>query len=69
MQNLCGFERTSIAPGESKVVKFKLPASALELINRQGLRVVEPGAFTLTIGSSSEDARLTGRFEVTPTAE
>ena len=65
-QNLCGFERVSIKPGESKTVKFSLPASALELINRQADRVVEPGSFKLTIGSSSEDARITGGFEVTP---
>ncbi|MEO5713739.1 MAG: glycoside hydrolase family 3 N-terminal domain-containing protein [Luteolibacter sp.] len=69
VRNLCGFERVSIAPGESKVVRFKLPASALELIDRKGKRVVEPGAFSLTIGSSSEDARLTGGFEVTPAAK
>lgn len=65
-QNLCGFERVNILPGESRTVKFSLPASALELINRQGRRMVEPGAFKLTIGSSSEDARLSGTFKVAP---
>jgi len=27
--------------------------------------IVEPGTYTVTIGSSSEDIRLTGAFEVT----
>jgi beta-glucosidase len=62
--NLCGFERVSLQPGETKTVTFKLPASALELINRKGQRVVEPGAFKIMVGSSSTDLRLNGGFEV-----
>lgn len=67
--NLCGFERIHLAPGETKTVSYKLPASSLELINREGKRVVEPGAFKLTVGSSSADARLTGGFEVSAAAK
>jgi beta-glucosidase len=62
--NLAGFERVSLQPGETKTVTFKLPASALELINRQNQRVVEPGAFKVMVGSSSTDLRLNGGFEV-----
>ena len=62
--NLCGFERLHLKPGESKAVSFKLPASALQLINREGKRVVEPGIFKVKVGSTSEDLRLTGTFEV-----
>jgi beta-glucosidase len=62
--NLCGFERVSLQPGETKSVTFKLPASALELINRKWQRVVEPGAFKVMVGSSSADLRLKGGFEV-----
>jgi beta-glucosidase len=62
--NLCGFERVSLQPGETKTATFKLPASALELINRQGQRVVEPGAFKIMVGSSSADIRLNAGFEV-----
>jgi beta-glucosidase len=62
--NLCGFERVHIAAGETKKLQFKFPASALELINRQGRRVVEPGTFKVMVGASSEDLRLTGAFEV-----
>lgn len=62
--NLAGFERVSLQPGETKTVTFKLPASALELINRQNQRVVEPGAFKVMVGSSSTDLRLKGGFAV-----
>ena len=64
--NLCGFERVSLQPGETKTVSFKLPASALELINRAGQRVVEPGKFQVMLGASSEDIRLKGAFTVAP---
>jgi hypothetical protein len=60
----CGFERVHIAVGETKKLHFKFSASALELINRLGRRVVEPGAFKVMVGASSEDLRLTGTFEV-----
>lgn len=64
--NLCGFERVHLQPAESKTVRFKIPASALEIISRDGRRMVEPGAFKVHIGSSSEDLRLSGGFEVLP---
>lgn len=62
--NLCGFERVPLAPGETRTVTFAVPLNALELINREGRRVVEPGTFTIKVGTSSEDLRLTGSFEI-----
>ena len=62
--NLCGFERVSLKPGEMKTVSLKIPSSALELINREYRRVVEPGVFRVMVGSSSTDLRLKGQFEV-----
>ena len=62
--NLCGFERVHLNAREAKKISFKLPASQLELINRLGRRVVEPGTFKVMIGSGSEDLRLTASFEV-----
>ncbi len=66
--NLCGFERVTLQPGETKRVSFTVPASALELINRQGQRLVEPGTFTIMVGSSPVDIRLGESFEVVPGA-
>jgi beta-glucosidase len=62
--NLAGFERVPLQPGETRTVAFKLPAAALELIDRHGRRVVEPGTFTVKVGASSEDLRLSGGFAV-----
>lgn len=62
--NLCGFERIRLQPGETRTVTFALPASELEIINRQGRRVVEPGRFKVMLGGSSVDLPLGGGFEV-----
>ncbi|MEI6873155.1 MAG: glycoside hydrolase family 3 C-terminal domain-containing protein, partial [Verrucomicrobiota bacterium] len=62
--NLCGFQRITLKPGESKTVTFTIPASELEIINRQGQRMVESGSFQVHVGSSSADLRVSGGFEV-----
>ena len=61
---LRGFERIHLAPGETKEVTFHLTPQDLGLWNRDNHFVVEPGTFTVMVGSSSEDIRLTGSFEV-----
>jgi beta-glucosidase len=65
-KNLRGFERIHLKPGESQPVTFTLKPEHLQLINRDWKRVVEPGEFRISIGSSSEDIRLTGKFEILP---
>ena len=64
--NLCGFERVHLQAEQTKTVNFTIPSSALELINRENRRVVEPGVFKVMLGSSSTDLRLKGHFEVSP---
>ncbi|MDD4920844.1 MAG: glycoside hydrolase family 3 N-terminal domain-containing protein [Bacteroidales bacterium] len=61
---LRGFERISLLPGEIKQVTFQLTKQDLGLWNKQNKFVVEPGTFSVMIGSSSEDLLLKGRFEV-----
>jgi beta-glucosidase len=65
-KELRGFERISVKPGEKKTVSFSLPADKLSFwdTNKRTF-VVEPGAFEVFVGSSSEDIRAGGRFEVT----
>lgn len=63
-KELKGYERISLNPGESKSVKFKLLPEDLSLFDRDMRFVVEPGKFTVMIGSSSKDIRLKGEFEV-----
>jgi beta-glucosidase len=55
--DLRGFERITLAPGESRKVTFELDARALSLIDERGRRVLEPGRFRITLGGSQPDAR------------
>jgi beta-glucosidase len=64
IKELKGFSRISIEPGETKTVKFKLLPEDLTLFDKNMNEVVEPGEFEVMLGSSSEDIRLKGKFEV-----
>ena len=55
---LRGFERISLAPGETKTVTFQLNPSHLQLLDKNMNWTVEPGEFDIMIGASSEDIRL-----------
>jgi beta-glucosidase len=64
-KELRGFQRVSLNPKEKKLVAFTLPASDLAFYDEKARKfVVEPGAFDVMIGSSSEDIRLRGRLDV-----
>ena len=65
-KNLRGFQRVSLQPGETKSISFTLKPADLSLWNREMKFVVEPGMFRVMIGSSSEDIRLQGEFEILP---
>ncbi|TGE04795.1 glycoside hydrolase family 3 N-terminal domain-containing protein [Hymenobacter fodinae] len=58
------FERFNLKAGEQKEVVFELTAEDLMLLNQQMHWAVEPGAFTLMIGASSDDIRLQASFNV-----
>lgn len=61
---LRGFERIHLQAGEEKEIHFKLTPQDLGIWNADNKFVVEPGLFTVMVGSSSEDIRLSGNFEV-----
>jgi len=65
-KNLRGFERISLQPGEKKTVTFSLTPDDLSLWDLNMHFVEEPGVFSVMVGSSSEDIRLTGQFESVP---
>ena len=65
VKELKGFKRIYLEPGESKVVRFRLFSDQLALIDVDGNLTVEPGEFTVMIGSSSEDIHLSETFTVT----
>lgn len=58
-QELKGFQRLSLQPGESRTVSFTLDDSAFGFWQPAARAwVVEPGTFELRVGSSSKDIRL-----------
>jgi beta-glucosidase len=64
-KELRGFQRIPLAPGESKAVRFVLPAEKLAFydVNVHHF-VVEPGAYDVMVGSSSQDIRDTASVQV-----
>jgi beta-glucosidase len=45
--------RVTLAPGESKTVRFSLSRVDLEFVGARSQRIAEPGAFDLWVGQSS----------------
>jgi beta-glucosidase len=64
VKELRGFERIHLEPGEVRKVHFTLTPEELQMLDRSMNWIVEPGWFTVMVGSSSEDIRLEGRFEI-----
>jgi beta-glucosidase len=63
-KSLRGFARVSLRPDETKTVTFTLNPADLSLWDRNMKFVVEPGMFRVMVGTSSEDIRLSGEFEI-----
>ena len=61
---LKAFRRVTLGPGEMQSIAFKLGPDSFALYDRQMRRVVEPGTFTLYVGTDS-NAQLSERFEFT----
>lgn len=55
---LKGFARIELAPGEKKTVQVELPWRSFEIVNAQGINVVEPGKFEILVGPSSRQQDL-----------
>ncbi|MDP9204638.1 MAG: glycoside hydrolase family 3 C-terminal domain-containing protein [Gemmatimonadota bacterium] len=61
---LKAFRRVTLGPGETRNVAFKLGPDSFALYDRQMRRVVEPGTFTVYVGTDS-NAQLNSRFAFT----
>jgi beta-glucosidase len=53
IQQLRGFERVTLLPGEARTLKFTLGPRAFEMWDERMRRIVEPGEFEVMAGSSS----------------
>lgn len=64
-KELAGFRRVHLEPGEERQITFRLDASQTAFIGPDDRWAVEPGAFDVMVGASSEDIRLRGQFQIT----
>jgi len=67
MKELKGFKRLTLRPGEAKRVTFLLSTDQLAFYDHAMRLIVEPGTIEVMVGSSSEDIRLMGSFEIVGT--
>ena len=65
VEELAGFQRVTLQPGETKQVTLTIRPESLALWNREMKRVVEPGTFTISAGPNSRDLKST-TLTVTP---
>ena len=64
VQQLAGFARIFLAPGEERELSFPLGPERLRMLNPAMQWVVEPGVFRIMVGASSADIRLRGELLV-----
>jgi beta-glucosidase len=64
VEQLRGFERIELQPGEKKTVRMTIRPEDLMLLDRDMLWRVSPGTFDVMIGNSSADIALTASFDV-----
>lgn len=57
VQELKGFERISLKPGESRIVNFTVNADLLKFYNKDLNYVCEPGDFEVMVGPNSRDVQ------------
>lgn len=63
VRELKGFQRVTLAPGESRRISFRLTPELLSFTGRDMQTVLEPGEFRVWIGGNS-DASLQARFDM-----
>jgi beta-glucosidase len=66
VSQLLGFQRVSLAPGESARVSFSVPTTRLAFSDRDFVRVVEPGRVELWVGTPSRWSSWSARLMPSP---
>jgi beta-glucosidase len=67
VEELRGFQRISLQPGETRTVAFRLTADDLAFRGLDMRRIAEPGFFRVFVGTSSDQVQ-EARFELRPPA-
>jgi len=65
VKELKGYQRVRLNPDETRTITFHLPVNQLAFYDTELHLVVESGRINVMVGSSSEDIRLCGEFEIT----
>jgi beta-glucosidase len=69
-EQLAGFARISLKPGEARTVSFSLPAEQLAYWDSgRGMFAVKPGDVDVLLGSASDDIRQKAQFQITTAGE
>jgi len=69
IRQLVAFKRVHLDAGETRQVGFTIPAKAFALVDAQGRRIIEPGAFIVAVGGAQPTAdALLGAEGCTPVA-
>jgi len=59
VKSLKAFRRVTLQPAETRTVTFRIGADAFSLYDRRMRKVVEPGMFTVFVGTNSDDVAST----------
>jgi beta-glucosidase len=65
VEELKGFQRIMLAPGEQRTVSFTVDREMLAFYNDRMQWTAEPGKFELMVGSAADDIRLRATIELT----
>ena len=57
LHSLIGFQRVHLKPGEQTTLAFTITPEMMAMVNDAGERVLEPGAFRVTVGGCSPSER------------
>jgi len=57
LHSLIGFKRVHLKPNEQTIIPFTITPEMMKMVNDAGNRVLEPGAFRVTVGGCSPSER------------
>lgn len=58
IRQLKAFDKVEIPAGTTKTISLEIPLEELTIVNAEGKRVLEPGEFIISVGSSSDNLPL-----------
>ena len=68
MQELAGFKRVHLEPGEARTVVFTVDFSQMAFLDKDMRWKIEKGDFAVRVGGSSADVRVSDAVRVTEDA-